>query len=75
MSSLLIHDPSGRESRVTLDPQRETVLGRDASCEVVLVHPSISRRHAVVSLREGASSNRVFRSVFRRWKNTSCSYP
>lgn len=54
MSSLLIHDPSGQESRVTLDPQRETMLGRDASCEVVLVHPSISRRHAVISLREGA---------------------
>ncbi len=54
MSSLLIRDPSGHESRVTLDPQRETVLGRDASCEVVLLHPSISRRHAVISLREGA---------------------
>jgi putative nucleotidyltransferase with HDIG domain len=54
MSSLLVQDSSGQESRVTLDPQRETVLGRDASCEVVLVHPSISRRHAVVSLSEGA---------------------
>lgn len=54
MSSLLIHDPSGQERRVTLEPQRETVLGRDAACEVVLVHPSISRRHAVICLREGA---------------------
>jgi len=54
MSSLLIRDPSGHESRVTLDPQSDTVLGRDASCEVVLLHPSISRRHAVISLREGA---------------------
>lgn len=54
MSSLLIRDPGGQERRVTLEPQRDTVLGRDASCEVVLVHPSISRRHAVVSQREGA---------------------
>jgi len=54
MSSLVLHDPSGQESRVTLDPQRDMVLGRDASCGVVLVHPSISRRHAIITLREGA---------------------
>ena len=54
MSSLLFEDASGHESHVALDPQRQTVLGRDASCEVVLMHPSISRRHAVVELRDGA---------------------
>jgi len=54
MPSLLVHDPAGKENLVVLDPQRNTVLGRDASCEVVLSHPSISRRHAVVSLREGS---------------------
>ena len=30
------------------------MLGRDASCQIVLAHPSISRRHALVALREGA---------------------
>jgi len=54
MSSLLYKDAGGHESRAMLDPQKPTVLGRDAACEVVLMHPSISRRHAVVSLRDGA---------------------
>jgi len=54
MPSLLVKDASGNDSRVVLDPQRTTALGRDASCEIVLSHPSISRRHAVVGFREGA---------------------
>jgi len=54
MPSLIVHDPNGRESRVALDARQDTVLGRDAMCQIVLAHPSISRRHAVVALREGA---------------------
>jgi putative nucleotidyltransferase with HDIG domain len=54
MSSLLYKDTGGHENRVMLDPQQQTVMGRDAACELVLMHPSISRRHAVVSLRDGA---------------------
>jgi len=54
MPSLLVKDASGNDSRVVLDPQRTTALGRDASCEIVLAHPSISRRHAVVGFRDGA---------------------
>ena len=53
MPSLLVRDNSGGEIRVALDPQNATVLGRDASCEIVLGHPSISRRHAVVGMRDG----------------------
>ena len=47
MSSLVYKDAGGHEGRVMLDPQQQTVLGRDAACEVILMHPSISRRHAV----------------------------
>ncbi|MCH7824406.1 MAG: FHA domain-containing protein [Acidobacteria bacterium] len=54
MPSLVVHDPNGRESRVALDARQDTVLGRDETCQIVLAHPSISRRHAVVALREGA---------------------
>ncbi len=54
MPSLCWNDPTGGESFIVLDPRRSTVLGRDASCEVVLGHPSISRRHAVISLEDGA---------------------
>ena len=54
MPSLVVHDPAGRENRVVLDAQQDTVLGRDASCQIVLAHPSISRHHALVALREGA---------------------
>ena len=54
MPSLVVCDPSGRENRVVLDARQDTVLGRDASCQIVLAHPSISRRHALVALREGA---------------------
>jgi putative nucleotidyltransferase with HDIG domain len=54
MSSLLYRDVGGHESNVLLDPQRPTVLGRDAACELILLHPSISRRHAVIDLRDGA---------------------
>jgi len=53
MPSLLLHDSAGKETRIALDPQGTAVLGRDASCEVVLVHPSISRRHAVVGFKDG----------------------
>ena len=54
MASLVVHNPTGGENRVVLDPRHNAVLGRDASCAIVLTHPSISRRHAVVELREGA---------------------
>ncbi len=54
MPSLLVCDPAGTEGLVLLDPQRTTVLGRDAACEVVLTHPSISRRHAAVRAERGA---------------------
>ncbi len=54
MPSLIVHDPAGRENRVVLDARQDTVLGRDASCQIVLAHPSISRHHALVALREGA---------------------
>ncbi len=54
MSSLTVHDPGGQDTRVVLDPQRPTVMGRDGSCEVVLGHPSISRRHAIVRFQNGA---------------------
>ena len=54
MSSLTVHDPGGQDTRVVLDPQRPTVMGRDGSCEVVLGHPSISRRHAIVRFQDGA---------------------
>jgi putative nucleotidyltransferase with HDIG domain len=53
MSVLQYKDAAGHDHRAVLDPQRPTVLGRDAACDVVLTDPSISRRHAVISQRAG----------------------
>ncbi|MBE9034115.1 PrsW family glutamic-type intramembrane protease [aff. Roholtiella sp. LEGE 12411] len=42
---------SGSESRYSLPPSKEMVIGRDPSCQVVLdamMHRMVSRRHAVV---------------------------
>ncbi len=42
---------SGSESRHSLPPSKEMVIGRDPSCQVVLdavMHRMVSRRHAVV---------------------------
>ncbi|WP_193194789.1 PrsW family glutamic-type intramembrane protease [Nostoc sp. MG11] len=42
---------SGSESRYSLPPSKEIVIGRDPSCQVVLdamMHRMVSRRHAVV---------------------------
>ncbi len=54
MPSLMLHDPGGQETRIVLDPQRPTIVGRDGSCEIVLGHPSISRRHAIVRFQQGS---------------------
>lgn len=54
MSSLLYRDVGGHQYNVNLDPQRPTVLGRDAACELILLHPSISRRHAVIGVHDGS---------------------
>ena len=54
MPTLVVDDPSGQKTRVLLSSERPIVLGRDPSCDLVLVHPSISRRHAVIRYVEGA---------------------
>ena len=54
MATLEVHDPAGQHTTVALETDRPTVIGRDASCDVVLAHPSISRRHAIVRYRDGA---------------------
>jgi putative nucleotidyltransferase with HDIG domain len=66
MATLLVHDPSGPPNRFLLSVERPIILGRDASCDLVLAHPSISRRHALIRYVEGVfrledtSTNGVF---------------
>ena len=38
---------------VVLDPSEEAVLGRSEECSISLADPSVSRRHAVLALRDG----------------------
>ena len=53
MASLEVHDPAGQGTRIVLQSDRPAFLGRDGSCDIILGHPSISRRHAVVQYRNG----------------------
>jgi DNA-binding SARP family transcriptional activator len=47
-------DPSGRPRSVSLLPGREVSLGRDRQCTIQLSwDPSVSRRHAVLTLVDG----------------------
>ncbi len=49
--SLLIAGEGGLR-RVLLDPERLVLIGRDADCQIVLNHPSISKQHASIELGE-----------------------
>lgn len=66
MATLLIRDPKLPPRRHLLTLERPLVLGRDASCDLLFEHPSISRRHAVIRYVDGAyrvedkSTNGVF---------------
>jgi pSer/pThr/pTyr-binding forkhead associated (FHA) protein len=55
-----------------LDPGRKTVIGRESSCDVVIVHNSLSRRHAEIAaeldgftLRDLGSANGTWVGVTR----------
>lgn len=50
-SRLTIYAPDSPVRRVLLDPRREYLIGRDASCDLHLSDPRISRRHARLSCR------------------------
>ena len=66
MATLLVHDSTGPPNRFLLPMERPTILGRDVSCDLVLTHPSISRRHALIRYVDGVyrledtSTNGVF---------------
>jgi hypothetical protein len=54
LARLLYSDSSGRQQAVELDPNRpQTVIGRQADCEVVAYDTSVSRRHCIVVPEDG----------------------
>jgi len=48
MATLVFERSDGDQESVLLSASRTTVLGRQRECDVVLAHPSISRRHAII---------------------------
>ena len=44
---------SGSSSEVRLDPQKESILGRNENCDVCIEHASVSPRHARFTYRQG----------------------
>jgi len=53
MAQLIVLSPSSCGARVVLQKSRQTVLGRDPTCDLVLNKRSISRFHAQVTLTQG----------------------
>jgi hypothetical protein len=44
---------SGSSNKVKLDPQKESILGRNENCDVCIEHASVSPRHARFTYRQG----------------------
>jgi DnaJ-class molecular chaperone len=44
---------SGSSSKFKLDPQKESILGRNENCDVCIEHASVSPRHARFTYRQG----------------------
>jgi hypothetical protein len=44
---------SGSTNKVKLDPQKESILGRNENCDVCIEHASVSPRHARFTYRQG----------------------
>lgn len=54
MARLLYTDQGGRQQAIDLDPNRpQTVIGRQADCEIVAYDTSVSRRHCIVVPEDG----------------------
>lgn len=54
MARLLYTDQGGRQQAIDLDPGRpQTVIGRQADCEIVAYDTSVSRRHCIVVPEDG----------------------
>jgi hypothetical protein len=51
MDYLEIIDPSGRRRHLKLDQER-FLIGREATCDICLPHPNVSRRHAQLQKNE-----------------------
>ncbi|GAA2711065.1 FHA domain-containing protein [Actinoplanes palleronii] len=47
----VIASPVGKRRSVAIDP-RGTVIGRDTGCDLTVAHEHVSRRHAVIRLRD-----------------------
>lgn len=54
MSTLLYRSADGNNATLELGQEQAVTLGRDPSCDIVLQHPSVSRRQAVVAFQEGS---------------------
>lgn len=44
---------SGSSNKLRLDPQKESILGRNENCDVCIEHASVSPRHARFTYRQG----------------------
>lgn len=54
MATLIVLSPPAAGTRVTLQRTRQTTLGRDPTCDLILNKRSISRFHAQVTLTQGS---------------------
>lgn len=54
MAQLILLAPPSPGTRIVLQKSRQTILGRDPTCDLVLNKRSISRFHAQVTLTQGA---------------------
>ncbi|MCA9548301.1 MAG: FHA domain-containing protein, partial [Myxococcales bacterium] len=52
-ATLTYRTPEGREERVTLDPGRETSIGRHPACTITVAQASVSRKHARIFFEAG----------------------